>query len=219
MSKPFTFSSYGKPKEKPTKSKLVSDFIESQYQQFIATTSTWKQTHELGITHLSDYGSAASLLPTIEESNADTKINYRSISIVTKCTTQTSEETHKNLVEVVEKHYDLLTQMKKTITKCKQHMNSQIDSNHQYIASSDKGPYNTLINTFDRIEMMQNYINMFEQEFDIKSTIVNSLNEQEKSYVLNTYLITWRKQPFYDSNIIKRMSMQNNIHDRTKNLC
>jgi hypothetical protein len=81
----------------------------------------------------------------------------------------------------------------------------------------DRGPYGTLLCPIDYIDIMEQYIGMLDQELDTKTTILFSLHEQESSFVLNTYLITWKKQPFQDAATLRGIDMRLNMNEKMKN--
>ena len=52
----------------------------------------------------------------------------------------------------------------------------------------------------DYVEIMDEYLDMHQNELDVKRSIVESLSFSTSSMVLTTYLVTWQVQPFFEKN-------------------
>jgi hypothetical protein len=108
--------------------------------------------------------------------------------------------------------------MKDKLKNCKLQLNDQIQTPTQLVKYAlDQGQYSVQLSSLDYIDIMQQYITIFDQELDVKTVITFSLHEQEKSFILNTYLLTWKKQPFYDPFQITSIDMRLNTHEKMKN--
>ena len=78
----------------------------------------------------------------------------------------------------------------------------------------NKGDYCMFSNAFDYVRYATTYLTMLENELDFKTITFQSINETESQYVLNTYIIAWKKQSFIDENKLRQLEMEFFMHDK-----
>lgn len=106
--------------------------------------------------------------------------------------------------------FKIVENLKEIVSRMKLKMINSKEHDSQTLLS--KGPYHMLSNAMDYIRYAEDYISMFENELDFKSITFQSINEMESQYVLNTYLIAWKKQSFMDEKKLRYLEMELAMH-------
>jgi len=68
----------------------------------------------------------------------------------------------------------------------------------------------------DYVRFVSVYVSMHENDYDMKCAIVQSIHEEESNFVLNSYLISWKKQPFRNVDVLRGMEMEWNRDEKMR---
>jgi hypothetical protein len=111
-------------------------------------------------------------------------------------------------MEHVDKLRVIILEMKQLVKQCE----ALVKNNH----AQDRGDYQQFNSILDYIRYMTTYTSMHEQEYQMKYIIVQSLHEEESPFVLNTYMISWKKQPFRNMDVLRGMEMEWNRDEKMR---
>ena len=119
-----------------------------------------------------------------------------------------------DVVELTKTVFQIISDWKDIVQNMKSKFTTITDDRPTIEKISDKGPYFLQSNAMDYVRFAETYLSMYENELDFKTITIQSIHEMESQYVLNTYMIAWKKQCFIDDQKIRQMEMEFFMHDK-----
>ncbi|KAG2383252.1 hypothetical protein C9374_004589 [Naegleria lovaniensis] len=174
----------------------------------------WNNIHDKSCEHFSEY---IQLVQLLNQQTPSAIIEFEQAfssnsTLMDLSLTRKLKQTHENLLNSIQDFFSVVTNLKEIVSRMKLTMIHSKE--HDRGALLMKGPYHMLNNAIDYIRYAEDYISMFENELDFKSITFQSMHEMESQYVLNTYLIAWKKQSFIDEKKLRYLEMELAMHSK-----
>lgn len=183
---------------------------ETFHQKFLNQINEWKKVHENSVEILQEFLSYKLLMSNLNNEENEQQLKMRQCMIEL-------DGYHTKLVECVSKYfYSILLEMKNILKEAQNTVQNHVHSTQQMMEAQNRGQYGFLCSVMDYIKFMNQYVQMYENEYDMKNIIVQSLHEEETIYVLNSYMISWKKQPFRNIKVLKNMEMEQNRDEKMR---
>jgi len=171
---------------------------EKLFDTFKDQLSQWQRLHKKGELLLQQFSSDVA---SLRENNATlaSELHQLGLSIdIIASESKTSivaEQRLQELRSVASSLGEVVSTMSELSLDVKQKLSTEPSSNLLERSFGGCG-----LSCADYVEIMDEYLDMHQNELDVKRSIVESLSFSTSSMVLTTYLVTWQVQPFFEKN-------------------
>lgn len=187
---------------------------EKQFESFKEQIGQWHRLHKKGETLLQQFSSDVA---SLKENNAKLASELvqlgLSINIIAaeSKTTLVAEQRLQDLHSVISSLKEVVMAMHQVTQEAKQRLSVEPPSK-----LLERGFNGCGLSCTDYVEFMDEYLDMYRNELDVKRSIVESLNFSTSTMVLTTYLVTWQVQPFLEKKRIGTIKRKLKINECLK---
>lgn len=196
--------------KQPTLWQIIHEMF---HQKFLNQINEWKKVHGNSVDIFQEFLSYKLLISNLNnEEYEQEQQQFKMRQYMMKL-----DEYHTKLVDCVSKYfYSILLEMKNILKEAQNTVQNHVHSRQQMMEVQNRGQYGFLCSVMDYIKYMNQYVKMYENEYDMKNIIVQALHEEETIYVLNSYMISWKKQPFRNFKMLKNIEMEQNRDEKMR---